>query len=227
MNPQLQAILEQSPKHATTHRSNKQPARQQAMKDNQQKQLALSSIAKKKSKSKVNVPYLNHTKNNSNHSYSISQHSPKHNKNRHSSASFDPNAKTGVELLTGIRSQKDDILKKVDNLTKAFDEDNNSSAEPQTQSPSGTASRGSTVQLRDNIANAINMAMSSQKISVLQKDSLNSILDWFDELRNTDGKYNPEADTDIIFNDSASNLIADTETSKEFLKDNTNVVSSA
>ena len=181
--------------------------------------------------------------------------SPSNNKKRgRNQTTFDPNAKTSVELLTNISSQKASILDRVETLTREYSD--SPPEAPETSSNSSTSYRNSsstsnnptkepsTEDLRSNIANAINLALDSQRLSVLQKvcsnsgihtsttektniiihslgaaqDALNNVMDWFDELRRLDASDDVQADTSVIFNDDTPSLLQDTEESRVFLK---------
>ncbi|GMH76173.1 hypothetical protein TL16_g06995 [Triparma laevis f. inornata] len=146
-------------------------------------------------------------------------------RSRTQSAISTHNSSTDPTGNAGIMHQKEVILSRVDDMTQEYMDP--PPVDPLTGDPDQTLKKvDETAELRTNIGFAIEHAMSLQQMNEAEKGSLNSLLDWFFELRQLEQEKADEFNSDEgqLFKEDNSGLIMEAAETVSFLRNNKKTV---
>lgn len=150
----------------------------------------------------------------------------------------DASAPTAIDKLTNIADQRIEILNRVEAMTVEYgdgsEEWETKNEKSATEGDEGNQARqkgkltgggDQTKSLRTNIGNAIDAALELQSMNGATKESLNSLLDWFFDLRSLDASDDIDGDeAGKVFEQDAQGLLKGAEDVAGFLKENKKVV---
>ncbi|GMH82868.1 hypothetical protein TrVE_jg2147 [Triparma verrucosa] len=143
-----------------------------------------------------------------------------------SSMSSHHNSSTDPTGNAGIMHQKEVILNRVNDMTQEYTDP--PPIDPLTADPSELPppKHDETAELRTNIGFAIEHAMSLQQMNEAEKGSLNSLLDWFFELRTLEQEKADEFNNDEgqMFKEDNTGLIMEAAETVSFLRNNKKTV---
>ena len=138
---------------------------------------------------------------------------------------------SGLDALTALADQKEAILSRVEDMTLEYTEPppiNDTMPPSITNASLPIQKRDETGELRTHIGKAIDRSVEMAQLNNSQRTSLNSLLDWFFELRNLEQEKSDEFNSNEgqLFKEDNTQLIKDATETVIYLRENKKTVNS-